>query len=211
MPKPGDDQYRLRSRDVRKAGEVLADAFRNDPLWEKLFEGEPGVNKKRCAFFETPVRYCVRYGEVYAPSWRLEGIAAWVPGDLADMTPWRMLRSGALWTGMKMGAHLSKKMSRILLTPLREDREKNMGNRSFIYLQIMGVDPAFQGRGFGGMLLGAVIDRGERAGTPVYLETETEENVGLYERFGFTVMKKISLPEIHLPMWEMARGCPPGR
>jgi hypothetical protein len=61
-----------------------------------------------------------------------------------------LLRSGALWYGMKMGASLSKKMSRIVLAPLREDRESTMGDRTFMYLYIMGVAPAFQGRGFGG-------------------------------------------------------------
>ena len=45
----------------------------------------------------------------------------------------------------------------------------------------------------------------EIEGKPIYLETETEENVSLYKKFGFEILKKITLPELNLPMWEMIR------
>jgi hypothetical protein len=58
------------------AASVLKDAFRRDPLWNTVFAEEPDRERKLRAFFEAPVRYCLRYGEVYAPSPALEGIAA---------------------------------------------------------------------------------------------------------------------------------------
>ena len=74
------------------------------------------------------------------------------------------------------------------------------------YLQVIGVAPVFQGQGFAGKLLRALIERCEQTGVSIYLETETEANVSMYEHFGFTVIKKIKLPIIDLPMWEMTRG-----
>ena len=38
------------------------------------------------------------------------------------------------------------------------------------------------------------------------LETETERNVRMYERFGFQVAQQIALPIVALPMWEMIRA-----
>ena len=38
---------------------------------------------------------------------------------------------------------------------------------------------------------------------PVYLETESKKNVGFYEKLGFEVLKKITVPILDLPMWEM--------
>ena len=199
-----ENLYKLKKKDIPKVGAVLADAFQHDPVWKKVFEGESKIDQKFCAFFETPIRYCLKYGEVYTISENLEGIAAWVPGDLADMTIWRLIRSGAIRSGMKMGAKLGKKM-KPLFKQLQKDRKENMKGKLFIYLQIIGVASKFHGQGFGGKLLRALIEKSERIGSALYLETETEDNVKMYERFGFKLVKQITLPGINLPMWEMVR------
>ena len=116
-----------------------------------------------------------------------------------------MLRSGAMWAGLRMGWEVAKKMEPVF-APLDADRKENMKGQTFIYVLIIGVAPAFQGQGFGGKLLRALIEKSERAGLPLYLETETESNVRMYKHLGFTVVKEIVLPTINLPMWEMTRG-----
>ena len=198
-----DNLYRLQKKDIHRAAVMLADAFQHDPVWNAVF-GDATLAQRAYAF-ETPVRYGLKYGEVYAPSEALEGVAAWVPGALADMTFWRILRSGALWPGMKIGMQLARKMQPIF-RPIELDRKAYISGKPYIYLQIIGVAPAFQGQGFGGQLLRALIEKSEQTGISLYLETETEANVSLYEHFGFTVIKKIVLPIIDLPMWEMTRG-----
>jgi ribosomal protein S18 acetylase RimI-like enzyme len=194
--------YPAGKKDVRRAAAVLADAFQHDPVWNAIL-GD-ATRAQRVAVFETPVRHCLRYGEVYAPSERLEGVAAWVPGALADMTFWRMLCSGALWSGLKLGPGVARKMAPIF-RPLEVDRKANMQGGPFIYLQVIGVDPVYQGQGYGGKLLRALIEQSEQAHLPIYLETETEDNVRMYKRFGFRVVQEIVLPLIQLPMWEMVR------
>ena len=77
--------------------------------------------------------------------------------------------------------------------PLKKDRKENMKGASFIYLLIIGVATKFQGQGLGGKLLRALIEKSERIGIPLYLETETEDNVELYQRFEFKTVKKIDL------------------
>ncbi|MBN2389792.1 MAG: GNAT family N-acetyltransferase [Anaerolineae bacterium] len=197
-----DDLYRLQKKDVRRAGEVLTDAFRHDPVWNAIFDG---VNpERRIGAFETPVRYCLKYGEVYAPSAALEGVAAWVPGELADMTFWRMFRCGAIWSGMKMGMTAARRMMPVF-APIEVDRRATMQGKSYTYLLVIGVAPQFRGQGFAGKLLRALFEKSEGAGLPIYLETETENNVRMYEHLGFVVIKKITLPIINLPMWEMIR------
>ena len=205
MPGKRDDLYRLEKRDARRAAEVLADAFQRDPVWNEVF-GD-AEREQRSYAFETPVRYCLRYGQVYAPSEKLEGVAAWVPGALARMTFWRILRSGAFWAGLqlgRLGASWVRRMPTIF-RQIEQDREANMRGRSFVYLQVIGVAPRYQGQGYGGTLLRALIEESERVGLAIYLETETESNVRMYERFGFQVLKQITLPIVHLPMWEMVR------
>ena len=69
----------------------------------------------------------------------------------------------------------------------------------------IGVITEFQGQGFGGKLLRVLIDKCDKFGIPIYLETEIEKHVKLYQKFGFNTIKQITLPIVNLPMWEMVR------
>ena len=196
--------YKIRNTDIPKATAVIVDAFRNDPLWTKIFEGISNTELKFHACFEVPIRYCYKFGEVYATSNDFEGIAAWVPGHLSFMTMWRMIRSGAFFSGMRMGATAGKKM-RAAFDPLENDRKENMKGKSFLYLFLIGVATELQGQGFGGKLLTALINKCDKSEITLYLETEIEKNVRLYEKYGFNTVKQITLPIVNHPMWEMVR------
>ena len=194
--------YPLQKKDASRAATVLADAFQPDPVWQVLFRDVAPA--QRSAAFEAPVRYCLKYGRVYAPSAALEGVAAWTPGALADMTPWRMLLSGAMGAGIRMGMSTSRKMMQVF-APIEADRKATMRGKDYIYLLVIGVAPQLQGQGHAGKLLRALFAESARARVPIYLETQTESNVRLYEHFGFEVVKEIELPLVGLPMWEMVR------
>ena len=128
--------YGVQKRDITRIGKVLADAFQHDPLWNKVYEGDSDIEKRFRANFEAPVKYCLKYGEVYAPSKDLEGVVAWVPGKYADMTWWRMIRSGAMGAAMRMGLNAAKKM-RIIFNPIIEDRHEHMAGSTYLYLLVI--------------------------------------------------------------------------
>ena len=136
----------LPKKDISNAGGVLADAFRDDPLWQIFFEGESHITNKMRFCFETVLRYCHRFGEVYATTPNLEGVAAWVPGHLSYMTLWKMIRSGAIFPGMRMGPDAGRKMSAVF-SPLEYDRKANMKGNAFVYLFIIGVGNQWRGAG----------------------------------------------------------------
>ena len=196
--------YRVQKKDLTRIGEVLADAFQHDPVWNKVFEGESHAEKKYRANFEAGVMHCLKYGEVYAPSEALEGVIAWVPGKYADITPWHTIRSGAMRVAMRIGFSAAMKLGNVF-KPIFEDRRMHMAGCTYLYVMMVGVATDLQGNGFGGQLIDAAIEKSEREGLRLYLETETEENVKMYEHFGFRLLKKITLPVINLPMWEMVK------
>ena len=197
-----DNLYQLHKHQASQVGHVLNEAFQDDPVFNAIFEG--ALPEQRVAFFTSPVVYCMKYGQVIAPSKQLEGVAGWVTGKYADMSIFHMSLSGALWSAMRMGAKYSQNMATVF-KPVDEDRKAKMQGRDYLYLVIIGIAPQYQGRGLGGKLMNALLVESDQSGLPVYLETETEENVSLYQRFGFKVVKKVTLPLIDLPMWEMIR------
>jgi ribosomal protein S18 acetylase RimI-like enzyme len=198
-----DQLFRIRKQDLPKSGAVLTDAFQKDPVWNAVF-GANSTPEQKHIVFSTPVRYCMKFGEAYATSKDLEGIIAWTPGWAAEMTLWRLIQSGGFLSGMIIGVPLTLRMESVF-RQLTADQKENLRRSPFLYLQILGVGSRFQGRGLGGRLLRALIEKSEQSGTAIYLETETESNVRMYEKFGFRVGKEILLDKIGLPMWEMTR------
>ncbi len=192
------DLYKLQKKDIKKAADVLVDAYTEDPMLKKIFTDVD----KRSIQFEVMLRFCVKYGNLYSPSDNFEGVMAIAPHD-KDMTVWRTFRSGGFFLGMKI-ASVAKLMAPT--TKLMEEAKKDLNLGSYIYLFIIGVSQEFQGKGFGGKMLRAIVEKAEIERKPMYLETQNEKNVSLYEKYGFYVVKKIDLPDpLNLPMFLMVR------
>ncbi|MET8828297.1 GNAT family N-acetyltransferase [Streptomyces sp. NPDC004610] len=80
------------------------------------------------------------------------------------------------------------------------------GGRAHEYLWMVGVAPERQGEGLGGLLIGAVLDRCDRDGTPAYLEASSARSRGLYGRLGFEPLgAPLELPDGGPSMWPMWR------
>ena len=187
-----------------RVSKVLADAFQRDPIWNKVCEGEPDIEKRFRAIFEVSVRQGLKYGEVYAPSENLEGVVAWVPGKYADMTVWQLIRSGSMGAAMRIGLNVARKMGSTY-KPVTEYRREHLAGRTFLYLLVFGVATELQGKGFGRKLIDAVIEKSEGEGLPLYVGAGSEENLKMYEHFGFRLVERIALPKAGLSEWEMVR------
>ncbi|GAG94704.1 unnamed protein product, partial [marine sediment metagenome] len=183
---------------LKNAVNVLDNAFSEDSMWKEVFTDED----KNRVLTEVMVRFCLKYGNVYSTSDNLEGVMAIAPHD-KEMNLFRIIRSGAFSLSIKISSE--SKIMKVLSNTVEEAKNSlNLGPH--IHLLIMGVSQEFQGKGFGGKLLRALIEKAETERKPIYLETQKEENVRLYEKYGFSVEKKVILPEpLNLPMWLMVR------
>ena len=192
------DLYKIQKKDLKNTVNVLTNAFSEESMWKEVFTDEDKNN----ILIEVMVRFCLKYGNVFSTSDKLEGVMAIAPHDKA-MTLWRITRSGAFLLSMKI-ANEAKNLE--VLTSTVEAAKKDLNLGPYIHLLIMGVSQEFQGKGFGGKLLRAIIEKSETEKRPIYLETQKEENVSLYEKYGFSVKNKVILPEpLNLPMWLMVR------
>ena len=192
------DLYKIQKKDLKNAVNVLDNAFSEDSMWKEVFTDED----KNRVLTEVMVRFCLKYGNVYSTSDNLEGVMAIAPHD-KEMNLFRIIRSGAFSLSIKISSE--SKIMKVLSNAVEEAKiSLNLG--PYIHLLIMGVSQEFQGKGFGGKLLRALIEKAETERKPIYLETQKEENVSLYEKYGFSVNKKVILPEpLNLPMWLMVR------
>jgi len=192
------DIYRIQKQNLQDAVTVLNNAFSEDSMWKEVFDDE----EKNRILTEIMVRYCLTYGSVFSTSEKLEGVMAIAPYG-KDMTMLRIIRSGSFLLSMKIGSE-SKKFK--ILSDAVEKAKKSLHLDPYIHLLIMGVSQDYQGKGLGGKLVRALIEKSETERKPIYLETQKEDNIYFYEKYGFAVKKKINLPEpFNLPMWLMLR------
>jgi GNAT superfamily N-acetyltransferase len=72
-------------------------------------------------------------------------------------------------------------------------------------IKIIAVDKALRGSGAFRRLIAPVLEYADREKIPVVLETLNPTNVGLYEHFGFTLVKTITHPDIEIKQFCMIR------
>jgi GNAT superfamily N-acetyltransferase len=194
---------RLNKFHAKSATEVLSQSFQNDQSLKHYFPDE--LARKRIApyLFSVIVLSGIQYGEAYATSPNLEGVAVWISSDNYPITYWGLLRSVPLSTIFFIGMYGGFRMRSV-----RERTDavhKRLAPFKHWFLQIIGVDPKFQGKGYAGKLLKPMLARIDEEGLPCYLDTLNEINVTLYEHFGFKIIEKAIIPQTSFTNLAMLR------
>jgi ribosomal protein S18 acetylase RimI-like enzyme len=192
---------RLKKSDVKPTAEMLAGAFHNYPLLANVFHDEAGRARVASLYFQLELGYAVRYGEVYATSPNLEGVATWLHSDSFPMTAWRTIRSVPLSVIRSFASEGGVRLKPI--GDYLDARHRAVAPFTHWYLQTIGVAPSFRGKGWASRLVRPMLTRAGREGLPCYLETMEEANVRLYEHFGFRVVEISPIPNTSLTNWAM--------
>jgi len=195
----------LTKTEIKPAADVLSRAFHNYPLFANFI---PATSKRAFLLsdlFQFLIRYSVLHGEVYATSPRLEGIAVCFPSEKAKMTLWKMVRIRG-FTLIYDYFRAAKLISRLLSY---NEYASKLHNRHahcpHWHLFLIGVDPVFQGRGYASALIKPIISQLDRERLPCYLETQDEENIPIYQHYGFKVVEVGTVPGTGLNHWAMLR------
>jgi len=201
--------YLLKKQDVELATKVLTKAFHEDPLVKLIYPNEEERKRLTPVLWRFITKDGIFYGEVYSPTERIEGVAKWLPPGKEHMGIWRTIRSG----GLKMGGALAKQKDGRRLSPRKIQAVTDAISKIHMklmkephwYLANIGVAPEHQGKGYGSKLTKPMLERIEKMGYPVFLETNFEGNVGLYEHLGFEVIDESKILDTEIINWAMIR------
>jgi len=189
--------------DIGPAAERLVQAFWNYPASVYAYPDELVRRKKLPYFFQYILHYCATYGEIYATSSGLEGIAAWLTSENFPMTAWKLLRSVPLPVFFSLGRESGQRMKSF--GDYIDGVHKRLAPFEHWFLQTIGVAPEYQGKGYASRLLRPMLIRLDQEGLPCYLETVDKQDVPIYEHFGFKVMEESMVPGTDLTNWAMLR------
>ena len=175
------------SRDVTAVGGTLARAFFNDPVMTWAF---PDPDRRRLnapGVFELYAEAFAPHGETYMTA-GATGAALWLPPGRALFHDEGSESLFATQVEERAGADASR------LFELMAALDANHPEGSFYVLQLLGVEPQWQGQGVGSALMATVLTRCDLERVPAYLEATSASSQRLYQRHGFTTIGEISLP-----------------
>jgi predicted N-acetyltransferase YhbS len=181
--------------DAAALAEILAEAFAADPVMSWMLGGEGRARKLFRAL--TAHLYLARgFGDIAGDA----AATLWLPAG-AKTTPSfgeeariavAVLHSGgfgALARGKTVGDIMAH----------------HHPQEPHFYLFAVGVRRAHQGRGLGGRLIRAGLERADKAGACAYLENSNPMNTALYQRLGFAERGALPLPAGAPPLVGMLR------
>lgn len=197
------DLLRLTPEQRGAGAAVLGRAFAEYELFRYYFHDETERREAAHTFASISLSVCLKYGQVYASSERLEGVAAWLSPGKAPFGVRQIMRSVPLSILVRFGCQGASRMwpyGRFV------DRlHRRLVPYPHWYLEIIGVDPVHQGQGFSSRLLRPVLGRIDWERMPCFLETNTQRNVAIYQRFGFEVVSEDRLPGTEVTSFAMLR------
>jgi ribosomal protein S18 acetylase RimI-like enzyme len=193
---------RLKKADI-KAAEVLGRAFHGYPLSAYFIPDESERRKKQPAMIRMLMRHGLKFGEVYATSPQMEGVAIWFPPNSKHNNWWSNFISGRFLVPFVVGMETVRRQK--AFGEYAGAVRKRVAPFPHWYLQMLGVDPQYQGQGFSSRLLKPMFTRIDKEGLPCFLETQLEKNVSLYEHLGFKVMEEGIVPGSNVKSWAMLR------
>jgi ribosomal protein S18 acetylase RimI-like enzyme len=192
---------RATAADVTGLAEVLARAFVDDPVFVFAI---PDADRRRALLPRYFELVTAGFLDSYDETWTAAdgaAVALWAPpGDWS--APATDTEALGPFIADALGERAPLSMQGLAQLTEHHPTEPHW------YLRYVGVDPAHQGKGSGGALLRHTLERADDAALPAYLESTKEQNVGWYERFGFTVVGELDLPQGHV--WRMWRAAGSG-
>lgn len=194
---------RLTRKDRDAGAAVLGRAFTEYELLQYYFPDETERQAVAVTFGFIALSVCLKYGEVYASSAKMEGVSAWLPPGKAPSGGWQIIRSvppSVLFRFGRQGASRMQAYGRYV-----DNMHRKLVPYPHWYLQIIGVDPVYQGQGFSSQLVKPMLERIDRVHLPCFLETNIEKNVAIYQRFGFGVVSEDEIPGTELTSFAMLR------
>jgi GNAT superfamily N-acetyltransferase len=183
--------------DIDRLSLTLAKAFEDDPV--KLFlVGSKRLPVERVVpFFRVMATLQLAHGHVYTTDDH-SAAALWSPPGEWKIPFTSVARHSVTFLKLYGWRFIPNLM-------VLADMEKHHPQAPHYYLEILGTDPVQQGRGLGTALMQPMLERADREGVGMYLESSKESNVPYYARFGFTVTSELKHRRNGPTMWLMWR------
>ena len=195
--------YIIQEKDLDRLAEVAADAYKDYPLHNWFTKGkyDPKASK---LIMQISLRTMSEDAVVYADSEEINGFAVWLPFGFTGSKTLPFLANG----GMSLILHSGPGIIGRLLTyeTYAMNLKKEFTDNYDWYLYNLSIRKDAQGKGVASKLMRPMLQFCDDERMVVYLETNKESNVGLYQHYGFELMKEEQIPKSTVTHYAMVRN-----
>ena len=195
--------YIVQEKDLDRLAEVAADAYKEYPLHNWFTKGkyDPKASK---LIMQISLRTMSEDAVVYADSEEINGFAVWLPFGFTGSKTLPFLANG----GMSLILHSGPGIIGRLLTyeTYAMNLKKEFTDNYDWYLYNLSIRKDAQGKGIASKLMRPMLQFCDDERMVVYLETNKESNVGLYQHYGFELMKEEQIPKSTVTHYAMVRN-----
>jgi hypothetical protein len=193
---------KLEKTHIKPVSHMLVRSFKDDQI--EVFPDPEERRIKAPYVHELFLRCAFPYLNCFVTSPKLEGVIAWRHSDMyPGISWWRILNSGTIILALKIG---HKALSKIMeFDQYMDSKRKELAPAKHCYLNMLAVDPQYQGKGYASLLLNEMLSQIDNENLPCYLETNGNMNVSIYQRFGYKVIGEYTLDGVSYKMVAMLR------
>lgn len=190
---------------INECAAVAARSFYTDPFFVHL--GPPALLRYRglALFFRANLRHLGRHGRISTirtSNDHIVGVAGWITTDGYPQSIYHQVASApgtlrALYRRPRALIDGQRYLNAMAREHIKEPHW---------YLFLLVADPEIQRQGIGTALLTEALAHVDREGVAAYLETQKEDNLAYYRRFGFELVGQLAPTPSGPPLYCMRRA-----
>ena len=194
--------YIVQKKDLEHLAEVSADAYQDYPLHTWFTKGKYDAKAAKL-LMEVSLKTMTEDAVIYADSEEMNGFAAWLPFGFTGNKTLPFLVNG----GLRLFIHSGFGLIGRLLTyeNYAMNLKKTFTDHYDWYLFNLSIRKDAQGKGLASKLMRPMLQFCDDERMVAYLETNKETNVGLYQHYGFDLMKEEVIPKTPVTHYAMVR------
>ena len=194
--------YIIQEKDLERLAEVAADAYRDYPLHNWFTKGKYDAKASKL-IMQISLKTMTEDAVIYADSKEINGFAVWLPFGFTGSKTIPFLVNGGLSLILHSGLGI---IGRLLTYETYAMNLKKAFTENYDwYLYNLSIKKDAQGKGIASKLMRPMLQFCDDERMVSYLETNKEANVGLYQHYGFDLMKQEKIPKSTVTHYAMVR------
>ena len=194
--------YIVQEKDLDRLAEVAADAYQDYPL-HNWFMGDKYDEVASKLLMQISLKTMTKDAVIYADSEEINGFAAWLPFGFTGNKAIPFLLSGGLKLIFHSGLGIINRLS--AYEDYAMGLKKEYTDNYDWYLFNLSIKKDAQGKGIASKLMRPMLQFCDDERMVAYLETNKEGNVGLYQHYGFDLVKKEQILKSNVMHYAMVR------
>lgn len=194
--------YLVQEKDLDRLAEVAANAYEGYPLHNWFTDGKYDEKASKL-IMQISLKTMTKDAVIYADSEEINGFAVWLPFGFTGGKPLPFLFNGGLELILHSGFGIIGKL--LTYENYAMSLKKEFTDHYDWYLYNLSIKKEAQGKGIASKLMKPMLKFCDDEKMIAYLETNKESNVGLYNHYGFDLMKEELIPKTPVTHYSMVR------